>query len=113
MKPSGLWAVLLATFVFAGCLAGGNGPNLEASGVGSSPAAYGGLEGFVTDDAIRPISKANVSVLDANLKTATEPVGYFKFDKVPAGERVIVVQHAWHETRHVRVNVTAGALERV
>jgi PGF-pre-PGF domain-containing protein len=77
-----------------------------------------GVEGYVKDDAGKPISNVRVIVLSkiATLgkisETSTDDIGHYLVE-IPAGEYVLIFSIAGYADRSVNVSLKAGELKRV
>lgn len=97
MKPSATVA-MLAFALLAGC-------SDDAPTEPEAPAA-GSIRGFVVDEALRGIARANVT-LGANA-TATDPTGAFVFLNLTPGVYVVSAEAAKYLGKQTTVEVTAG-----
>jgi hypothetical protein len=76
---------LLTTAIAALLVSGCGGKAEEDPGELDPPAGKGGITGVVVDDAIRPITNANVTILALDLITKTDERGSFTFESLEPG----------------------------
>jgi hypothetical protein len=113
MRVSGRLAVaaLAVLAILGGCLGlGGEDEQLREDEV-TTTADTGALEGLVTDPAVRPVTGADVTLVDAERSTTTGEDGSFSFSTVEPGEHTVRVDAdgflATEETVSVRADEVA------
>lgn len=82
----GLAALVCLAFAFAGCT-GGAEPAPPAGDEAPAPA----LQGFVFDDAARPLAGATVEIQATGNQTSTDGDGHYAFVTAPIDEELVVV----------------------
>jgi hypothetical protein len=103
-----LFAVATLAFLLAGC--GGATPDAaDAATDGSiAEAPPGGIAGVVVDDAVRPIARATVELVDSGRTTETDDGGLFVFEDVPAGTHFLKASHPLFSDAQQSVDVVDG-----
>jgi hypothetical protein len=66
---------------------------LRPSGTGAR-AAYGVIDGLVTDTSLVPPRGARVSILRTSLQVGTGPRGRFRIVDVPSGQYIVIVRRS-------------------
>lgn len=116
MRRSIAWVALFAALVLtAGCLGlGDEGDEQELQKEGADVTEdTGGIEGLVTDPAVRPIAGANVTLVEAERSTTTADDGSFAFSRVEPGDKTLRVTAEDHVATVRTVSVTAGDVRQV
>lgn len=67
------------------------------------------LSGRITDAVTgEPLIGANIILQNTAIGTATDLQGYFHLQRIPAGERVLVVRYLGYVTKEIRINGSPG-----
>lgn len=99
---------VIAAVVLAGCASseGSSGP--LATSVEALPDA-GSISGSVTDDALIPIVGAQVALLETNVSTSTDEMGFFQFTNLAPGDYSVAVVALGFDSIATKVTVEPNA----
>lgn len=75
--------------------------------------ATGSIEGVVTDDEVRPLSHATVTLTSPEATVATGPDGAFAFRNVPVGHHTLLAVRDGFGQTVAKANVTEGEAAKV
>ncbi len=116
MKPNHIAvAALMTVFALAGCVKGDAAaiePDHDLADLGGSENA-GSIHGIVIDEALFPVSTANVTVEALDRALVTNNAGVFAFNDVPIGEHVVLVSAHGYGSVSVKANVLAGETSHI
>ncbi len=112
-----LIALLLATPLLTGCLGvggddGGTGEDVQKQRADVDDRA-GGIEGVVTDDAIQPVTGANVTLVETDETVRTAADGSFAFSLVSPGTYTLSVEAPGFVSAKDEVKVSASQASAV
>lgn len=98
MRAAAVAALALAALL-AGC---SKAPEPAAPELQAEP---GSVAGVVVDEALRPIDRATVELVDANRTTETDAQGVFRFPDVAPGTHFLKASHPLYDTAQQAVEV--------
>lgn len=106
---------LMCALAFAGCVKGDAAaiePNHDLADLGGTENT-GSIHGIVIDEALFPVSTANVTIEKLDRTLVTSNAGVFAFNDVPIGQHVVVVSAHGYGAASAKVDVLAGETAHV
>lgn len=121
MNEFPVFAVLLGALL-SGCIGGTGGDvvtneppqtpvgstTVARTTAGTTATATGSIVGTVTDEELRPIADATVSLTELQVRIVTGSDGAFEFLSVPEGRHVVEAQAPGHVGQSLRLEVSSG-----